>query len=106
MQWPREEKLALWTTGEWKEVRVKGDRNADDSSVARMRAIADARIIFKSLIDVRQELADGRLVALLTDWETEAYWQHALLPNKRFIPNRARAQMEFLGTKFSGSNAN
>ncbi|MBI1772457.1 MAG: LysR family transcriptional regulator [Burkholderiales bacterium] len=87
--------------GKWKEVRVKGDRSADDASLARMWAIAGAGIIFKSLIDVRQELADGSLVALLTDWETEAYPLHALLPSGRFIPNRVRALVEFLAGKFA-----
>ncbi|MFZ6712472.1 LysR family transcriptional regulator [Undibacterium sp. TC9W] len=87
--------------GKWKEVRVKGDRSADDASLARMWAIAGAGIIFKSLIDVRQELEDGSLVALLTDWETEAYPLHALLPSGRFIPNRVRTLVEFLSAKFA-----
>ncbi|MFZ6658887.1 LysR family transcriptional regulator [Undibacterium sp. TJN19] len=91
--------------GKWKEVRVKGDRSADDASLARMWAVAGTGIIFKSLIDVRQELEDGSLVALLTDWETEAYPLHALLPSGRFIPNRVRALVEFLGKRFSDSSS-
>jgi DNA-binding transcriptional LysR family regulator len=66
-----------------------------------MWAVAGAGIIFKSLIDVRQELENGSLVALLTGWETEAYPLHALLPSGRFIPNRVRALVEFLAGKFA-----
>lgn len=75
---------------------------AEDASLPRTWVIAGAGIIFKSLIDVRQELADGSLVALLTDWETEVYPLHALLASGRFIPNRVRALMKFLAGKFGG----
>ncbi|MFZ6722613.1 LysR family transcriptional regulator [Undibacterium sp. Ji49W] len=87
--------------GKWKEVRVSGDRSVDDASLARMWAVAGAGIIFKSLIDVRTELQDGSLVPLLTDWETDPYPLHALLPSGRFIPNRVRALVDFLAEKFS-----
>ena len=45
-------------------------------------------------------MADGRLVRLLADWQTEVYPLHAILPSGRFVPNRVRALVDFLAGKF------
>jgi DNA-binding transcriptional LysR family regulator len=82
-------------------VRVDGDRSVDDASLAREWAIAGRGIILKSEIDQRRDLASGALVALLTDWRTEPYPLHALLPSGRFVPNRVRALVDFLVERFS-----
>src|SRR6201986_3779203 len=87
--------------GQWTEVRVDGDRSADDASLAREWAVAGAGIVLKSEIAQRRNLASGALVPLLADWQTEPYPLHALLPSGRFIPNRVRALVDFLALKFS-----
>jgi len=87
--------------GQWTEVRVDGDRSVDDASLAREWAIAGAGIVLKSAIDQRRDLQSGALVPLLTDWQTEPYPLHALLPSGRFVPNRVRALVDFLALKFS-----
>jgi len=87
--------------GQWTEVRVDGDRSVDDASLAREWALAGRGIILKSEIDQRRDLASGALVALLTDWRTEPYPLHALLPSGRFVPNRVRALVDFLVARFS-----
>ena len=89
--------------GQWTEVRVDGDRSADDASLAREWAVAGAGIVLKSEIDQRRDLDSGALVPLLTDWQTEPYPLHALLPSGRFVPNRVRALVDFLAAKFSAS---
>lgn len=86
--------------GQWAEVRVKGDRSVDDASLAREWAVAGAGIVFKSAIDMSRELADGALIPLLTDWDTEPYPLHALMPSGRFVPARVRALVDFLALKF------
>ena len=86
--------------GQWTEVRVNGDRSVDDASVARQWAIAGAGILLKSPIEQRREMADGRLVRLLAQWQTESYPLHALLPSARFVPTRVRALVNFLASKF------
>ncbi len=86
--------------GQWTEVRVNGDRSVDDASLARDWALAGAGILLKSAIDVRVDLTSGGLVPLMTDWETEAYPLHALLPSGRFVPTRVRALVDFLAMKF------
>ena len=87
--------------GQWTEVRVDGDRSADDASLAREWAVAGAGIVLKSEIDQRRDLASGALVPLLTGWQTEPYPLHALLPSGRFVPNRVRALVDFLGARFA-----
>jgi DNA-binding transcriptional LysR family regulator len=87
--------------GQWTAVRVDGDRSVDDASLAREWAVTGAGILLKSAIDLRDDLKKGRLVPLLTDWQTEPYSLHALLPSARFVPGRVRALVDFLVRKFS-----
>ena len=82
--------------GQWTSVRVNGDRSADDASLARQWALAGAGITFKSSLDLRHDVAAGALVPLLTDWDTEPYPLHALLPSGRFIPARVRTLVDYL----------
>ena len=91
--------------GQWTEVRVDGDRSADDASLAREWALAGRGVILKSEIDQRRDLASGALVPLLTDWQTEPYPLHAVLPSGRFIPHRVRVLVDFLAEKFSAARA-
>ena len=75
----------------------------DDASLAREWAIAGMGVILKSEIDQRRDLDSGALVALLTEWQTEPYPLHALLPSGRFVPNRVRALVDFLAAKFEAA---
>jgi len=89
--------------GQWSEVRVDGDRSVDDAALAREWALAGAGIVLKSALDLRRDLASGALVPLLTDWETEPYPLHALLPSGRFIPKRVRALVDFLAQRVAAA---
>jgi DNA-binding transcriptional LysR family regulator len=82
------------------EVHVNGDRSVDDASLARQWAIAGAGILIKSPIEQRQEMADGRLIRLLPQWQLESYPVHAILPSGRFVPVRVRTLVNFLASKF------
>lgn len=86
--------------GQWTSVRVDGDRTVDDASVARAWALGGAGIILKSRLDQAADLASGAMVPLLTDWQTESYPLHALLPSGRFIPHRVRALVDMLAERF------
>lgn len=88
--------------GQTVDIHVNGDRSVDDASLARQWAIAGAGILIKSPIEQRQEMADGRLVRLLREWQLESYPLHAILPSGRFVPARVRALVDFLASKFDG----
>ncbi len=90
--------------GQWTEVRVEGDRSADDASLARQWALAGYGITFKSELDMREDIAQGALVHLLPDWNTDAYPLHALLPSGRFVPARVRALVEFLAQRLGADD--
>jgi DNA-binding transcriptional LysR family regulator len=87
------------------EVEVRGDRFVNDASLAGEWAVAGAGIILKTPTEQRTELASGALVQVLQDWQTEVYPLNAVLPSGRFIPNRVRALMDFLVTKFESYEA-
>ncbi|MFL6709491.1 MAG: LysR family transcriptional regulator [Massilia sp.] len=93
----------LWRfarNGKWVEVRVEGDRSADDASLVSAWTVAGHGITLRSDIDLRADIASGRLVRILADWETEPYPLHALMPSARFVPQRVRALVDFLAARF------
>ena len=87
--------------GQWTTVRVSGDRVVDDASLAREWAVAGAGIILKTELEQKRDLQSGALVPLLTEWQTDPYPLHALLPSGRFLPNRVRALVDFVAERFS-----
>ena len=52
-----------------------------------------------------QDMVEGRLVRLLSEWQTEVYPLYAVLPSGRFIPRRLRALVDYLAAKFEGMQA-
>ncbi|NUA29495.1 LysR family transcriptional regulator [Cupriavidus basilensis] len=87
--------------GQWTTVGVSGDRVLDDASLAREWAVSGAGIIFMTEIEQRRDLQSGNLVQLLSEWETDPYPLHALLPSGRFVPNRVRALVDFIAGRFA-----
>ncbi len=86
--------------GAWTEVRVDGDRDADDAGIAHQWAVAGKGLVYKSALGMERELASGALVQLLPDWGGERYPLNAVLPSNRFVPARTRALVDFLATRF------
>lgn len=86
--------------GQWTEVRVDGDRDADDAALAHQWAVAGAGVVYKSELDLVHDLREGRLVRLLPAWGGEPYPLNAVLPSNRFVPARVRALVDFLAARF------
>lgn len=82
--------------GQWVEVRVDGDRTVDDASIATAWGLEGAGLLLRSALELRHLLDEGRLTAVMGDWQAEPYPLHALLPSGRFIPARVRALVEHL----------
>lgn len=87
--------------GEWVEVRVDGDRGADDAAMAHQWAVAGAGLVYKSELDLVHSLRSGALVKLLAGWGGEHYPLNAILPSNRFVPARVRALVDFLAARFA-----
>jgi DNA-binding transcriptional LysR family regulator len=78
------------------DIEVTGDRMADDGGIVRQWAIAGCGIAYKSLIDVRADLATGRLTELLAH-HTGADWPLSVVyPHRASISTAAKALTAFV----------
>ncbi|WP_310331230.1 LysR substrate-binding domain-containing protein [Roseateles asaccharophilus] len=84
-------------------VEVGGNRVADDGGLVREWAVAGLGIAYKSRLDVADDLAAGRLVALLPDWQGEPaplHWmaigRHRLTPALRRLAVELRRRCDAL----------
>lgn len=72
-------------------ITVRGDKVVNDGFLVRRWAMAGYGIILKSELDVRQDLASGRLVALLEDFAAPANPLQIMFPPGRAQPRRVGA---------------
>lgn len=86
----------FWRDGEEITVRASGGNIANDGDAVRLWALAGRGIIYKSRLDVAADLAAGRLVALCTDWQTEASPMYMVLPGRRQLTPGLRLLREFI----------
>lgn len=84
-------------------VEVQGSRVADDGGQVRAWALAGLGLAYKSRLDVADDLAAGRLVAVLPGWMGEPaplHWmvvgRHQLTPALRRLAERVKARCEAL----------
>ncbi|MFT3954304.1 MAG: substrate binding domain-containing protein [Piscinibacter sp.] len=82
------------------EVRVTGNRRADDGGLVREWALQGLGVAYKSRLDVLADLRAGRLVALLPQWTREPFPLHAVLPGNRHVPLRVRRLVDWLAERF------
>ncbi len=82
-------------------VRVSGKYACDNWEVLREWAMAGLGIALKSTWDVRQQLEEGSLVALLPgyDFATEVAI-YAVYPHRRYLPAKTRVFIDFLADSF------
>jgi len=76
--------------GEVVEQPVSGRLRSDSGEAAHDWALAGHGVILKSRIDVENDLAEGRLVRVLPDWQSEPAPICALFPSNRQLSNRVR----------------
>jgi len=89
----------FWRDGEEVVVRAGGGNIANDGDVVRLWALAGRGIMYKSRLDVAADLTAGRLVALCTDWQTEASPMYMVLPGRRQLTPGLRLLREFIGER-------
>ncbi|HEY8876100.1 MAG TPA: LysR family transcriptional regulator [Roseateles sp.] len=98
--------------GETSAVEVAGSRVADDGGMVREWALRGLGIAYKSRLDVADDLAAGRLVALLTGWLGEPaplHWmavgRHRLTPALRRLAAELRERFAALTGEAAASVA-
>ena len=78
------------------DVVVQGRRSADDGGIAHRWALEGRGLTYKSELDVRASLASGALVDVLPQWVGRPMPLHALMPSRRFMPQRIQALVDHL----------
>ncbi|MBY5991773.1 LysR family transcriptional regulator [Ferrimonas balearica] len=95
----RHQRWRFERSGETLEVDVRGDRVADDGEVVHRWALAGRGVAFKSHLDVVDDLAEGRLVALCSDWLGEAAPLNLICGDRRQLSARVRGLRAYLSER-------
>ncbi|GAA5176031.1 LysR family transcriptional regulator [Niveibacterium umoris] len=91
----------LFHDGRTREVRVSGDRAADDGALVRKWALLGHGIAYKSRIDIHTDLAAGRLIDLFPDAQYEQVPLFAVYPSRQYQTARLQALLAYLQKVFS-----
>ncbi|NZA27630.1 LysR family transcriptional regulator [Luteimonas sp. SJ-92] len=82
-------------------VRVRGRLESNYGEVVRDAAVAGLGIAMQSLWHVCDDLRAGRLRIVLPEHPVAETGIHALMPQRRLVPPRVRAFVEFLADRFA-----
>jgi len=91
----------LTRAGQTESVLVSGDRSADDGAMVRQWAVQGHGIANKSRLDIRQDLASGRLIELFPEADGEAVPLYAIYPSRQYQPARLQALLQYLRAAFA-----
>ncbi len=80
---------------------VRGNRLANDGSLVRHWCLEGHGLALKAIWDIREDLAAGRLVELLSAFEQPASSLQIVYPGGRDLPRRVRALIGFLADAFA-----
>ena len=100
-----DDRWSFWRDGQESIVRVCGGHIANDGDVVRRWAVAGRGVAYKAQIDVADDLAQGRLVALCTDWLTEPAPLYMVLPARGQLTPALRLLREFVALQCEGLQA-
>ncbi|MGV8838238.1 LysR family transcriptional regulator [Cellvibrio sp.] len=79
------------------EIPIQGNRNANDGEVVRRWGVAGHGIIYKSAIDIRDDIAQGRLVTLLDgQYQGQSTPLYAVYKERKYQPFRLTALLTHL----------
>ena len=82
-------------------VKASGTLNATNGRAMVAAAVADVGIILKPLFLVQQQIKQGELVTLLSDYNTPKHTVYAVYPHRHFLPAKIRSFIDFLKLEFA-----
>lgn len=88
--------LDYFVDGERKSVAVRGRVEVNSAEAAREAALADLGFVRTPLFMIRKDLAEGRLVAVLSEFENQATAIYAVYPHRKHLSGKVRAFVDFL----------
>lgn len=85
-------------------IRADNSRlKANNGDLLRMAVNSGHGVAIMPTFVVGDDLASGRLVRLLPDWQDESGGVYAVWPHARFVPAKVRAFVDFLAEKMAGT---
>ncbi len=87
--------------GQVRAVRVKGNLACSDGSVLHQWTLAGYGLAWRSLWEVHEDLAAGRLLSVLDDYAAPANGIFAMLPERKHLPLRVRLFVDMLRARYS-----
>ncbi|HUH60464.1 MAG TPA: LysR family transcriptional regulator [Candidimonas sp.] len=87
--------------GRVRAVRVKGNLACSDGSVLHQWTLDGCGLAWRSLWEVRDDLACGRLVSVLDDYAAPPNGIFAMLPERKHLPLRVRLFVDMLKTNYA-----
>ena len=81
-------------------LKVAGNFECNDGAVLHEWALAGEGLAWRSLWEVGEDLAAGRLVPVLEDWATPPLGIYAVFPQRRYLPLRVRLLIDFLKNSY------
>ncbi len=76
----------------------------NDGAVLHDWAVAGFGLAWRSLWEVRADLAEGRLVTVLDAYASPEYPIYAVLPQRKFLPERVRRFVDHLKSIYGQAN--
>ncbi|MDR3435826.1 LysR family transcriptional regulator [Telmatospirillum sp.] len=84
--------------------KVAGPLRTNDGEAAHAWALAGAGLVLKSIWDVADDLAAGRLRRVLSDWKTDGAAIYAVYPTSRHLSTKVRVFVEAMTAWLRGSS--
>ncbi len=81
-------------------VKASGNVRANSGDTLRAATLSGIGVMLLPTFVVGQELSDGRLRAVLTDYQTQEWGVYAVYPSRRHLSAKVRAFVEFLAQKY------
>ncbi|NTV12029.1 MAG: LysR family transcriptional regulator [Zoogloea sp.] len=90
--------------GEVSTLKVVGDFECNDGVVLHEWALAGMGLAWRSMWEVGEDIAAGRLVTVLDDFAAPPTGIHAVFPQRRQLPLRVRLFVDFLKNTYGASD--
>lgn len=76
---------------------------SNSGEVTHCWALEGEGVVLKSLWDVQEDLAEGRLVEILSEYSADNADIYLVYPARRYVPSRTRSFIDFLADSFAGA---
>lgn len=91
----------LQQNGQVRAIRVKGNLACSDGSVLHQWTLAGIGLAWRSLWEVQEDIAEGRLVSVLEEYAAPPNGIFALMPERKHLPQRLRLFLDLLKHHYS-----